>query len=206
MRKKTTYVITAISFTILALSFTAIPFTLVAEGDIDVFKNDGWFYLSLFGFIKLVRTRAYFKHLDPLRNNLIIKGKKKEYEYHINADKKDKQSIIKLLDIEFIPYINIVSLDLRLAVGKSDDALFTTMTLGGLRVILYGIFSYLKCSQKLEIRENFIAEYNKDTFQTYFMGILNISIADIIFSFILYLKKKLLGKTKGGGEKIDNRA
>ena len=179
--------ITAICFTILALSFAAIPFTLVAEGDIDVFKNDGWFYLSLFGVIKLVSTKAYFKHLDPLRNNLVIKGKKKEYEYHINADKKDKQSIIKLFDIEFFPYINIVSLDLRLAVGKSDDALFTTMTLGGLRVVLYGIFSYLKCSQKLEIRENFIAEYNKDAFQTYFLGIINISIADIIFLSLIHI-------------------
>lgn len=206
MRKETINVITNISLVILALNFLIIPFTLVAEGDIDVFENQGWLRLSLFGAIKLFKTRAYLKHLDPLHNNLILKGRKKDYEFHINADKRDKQSVIKLLDIEFFPYINIVSIDLELSVGKRDDALFTTLTLGGLKIVFYGIFSFLKSSQKLEISENFIPEYNKDIFRTAFSGIINISFADIIYSFILYLTKKIQNRIKRGGKKVDNRA
>ena len=205
-RKETINVIINISFIILALNFLIIPFTLVAEGDIDVFENQGWFKLSLFGFIRLFKTRAYLKHLDPLHNNLVLKGKKKDYEFHLNADKRDKQSIIKVLDIEFFPYVNIVSIDLELAVGKRDDALFTTLTLGGLKILFYGIFSFLKSSQRLEISENFIPEYNKDMFRTVFSGIINISFADIIYSFILYLVKKTKNKLKRGGKKVDNRA
>lgn len=198
--------IISICIVILALNFSVIPFAFLADGFIDVFVNEGTIEVSLFGFVKLFKTEVYLRHLDPLRNNLVVKGKNKEYEFHINADKRDEKSIIKFFDVDFLPYINIVTLELELEVGKRDDAFFTTMTLGAIRIIFYSIFAALKSSQKLDVRENFVAEYNRDLFRTSFFGIINISIADIIFSFILYLGKKIAKKSRIGGKRVDTGA
>ncbi len=200
--------ITAIVITILALTLIYMPLPIRMNGDIDVFQNDGWFKVYVLG-VRVVKTEAYFSHIDAVHNNLVLHSKRKDYVWHVNADKNDKKSIIQLFNIDFLPYINVVSVDLNLQLGKRDDALFTALVTSGARVVACSIFAALKSAQHVEIYEHFVPVYNKDELRIVFEGIINVSVADIIFSFILYLRRKSREKQdnyQSGGQKIDNRA
>ena len=176
--------IVSISITIILLGLITFPFVVSAEGHIDLFGNDGYIRVKLFGAITVYKTQAFVKHIDALHNDLILKNKKRENFFHINADKNDEKSISRYLEIKFIPNVKINVLALTLAVGKRDDAVFTTVTLTTLRGVVCAFLAKLKSVQKVKIKDEFIPEYNKDEFSLRFFGIIDLSIADIIYGYI----------------------
>ncbi len=179
----------ALSICILILRLCVFSFIISADGHIDVFGNDGYIRVKLFGLITVFKTQAFVKHEDVIHNDLILKNKRKEYLFHINADKNDKKSISRLLEIKFIPNVNVEELALTLAIGKRDDAVFTTVLLAGVRAGICAFLAKMKSIQKVKIFDEFIPEYNKDVFSLRFFGIIDLSIADIIYGYI---------STKGG--------
>ena len=75
-----------------------------------------------------------------------------------------------------------------------------------MRTITYGFLSFLKSSQKIEVRERFVAVYNRDVIAVNVGGIINVSVADIIFGYLLYVVSEY-GKRKRAGRVLnDNRA
>lgn len=182
--------ITVVCITILLLHFLVIPFAFSIEGHIDLFSNDGFIKVKLYGFIRLFYKQAFVKKVDAMHGDLVLKGGKKEKYYHINANKNDDKSIAKFFKIRFIPSVKISYLQARVAVGKSDDAFFTTMTVGGIKIVLLSLFSVVKSSHDVEICDEILPEYNKDAFSIMFFGIITVTLADIIYSYFLYLFRK----------------
>lgn len=183
---KTKIVIAAFCYTILVLNFLAIPFAFTFEAKVSVFDADGTVWVKLFGIIPLVKIAARVEN-DGYANELVLKIGGKEKRFHINADKNDDKSVAKFMEVGFIPYINIVDLNVAAEIGKRNDALFTTLAFGTVRTVTYGILAFLKSSQKIRVRERFVAVYNRDVIATMVNGIINVSVADIIFGYLLYV-------------------
>jgi hypothetical protein len=169
---------------IFALSIAAMPLRAVVTLRADALKNDGCIALRIFG-IDVFGAKIRFES-DPgeHNNSIILKRGKKRGEIHLNADKKDKKSVVALLNHPSLENLKIYSLDVSLRVGKSDDAFFTTVALGTVKVALFSLLGYLKSRYGTHIRESFLPEYNADEFTASARGIISISIADIITSGI----------------------
>lgn len=178
--------IAAFCYTILALNFLAIPFAFTFCAEISVFDACGTVQAKLFGIVPLIKIKAKVEN-DGHVNELVLKISGKEKRFHINADKSDDKSVAKFMQVGFVPYINIVDLNVAVEIGKRNDALFTTLALGSVRTITYGFLSFLKSSQKIEVRERFVAVYNRDVIAVNAGGIINVSVADIIFGYLLYV-------------------
>lgn len=178
--------IVAFCYTILALNFLAIPFAFTFYAEVSVFDAGGTVWTKLFGIVPLIKIKAKVEN-DGYVNELVLKIGGKEKRFHINADKNDDKSIAKFMEVGFIPYINIVDLNVAAEIGKRNDALFTTLALGAVRTMTYGFLSFLKSSQKIEVRERFVAVYNRDVIAVNAGGIINVSVADIIFGYLLYV-------------------
>ncbi len=179
--------IVAFCYVILALSLLALPFAFTFDARLSVFDAGGAVSAKLFGIVPLIKINANIENDGNFRNELVLRIGRKEKRFHINADKNDEKSVAKFMEVGFIPYINIVDLDVAVEIGKRNDALFTTLSLGTVRTAAYGFLSYLKSSQKLEVRERFVAVYNRDVLRARVGGIINVSVADIIFGYLLYV-------------------
>lgn len=196
--------IVAFCYVILALSLLALPFAFTFDAGLSVFDAGGAVSAKLFGIVPLVKINANVESDGEFRKELVLRIGRKEKRFHINADKNDEKSVAKFMKVGFIPYINIVDLDVAVEIGKRNDALFTTFALGTVRTAAYGFLSYLKSSQKLEVRERFVAVYNRDVIRARVGGIINVSVADIIFAYLLYV---FSGKSHEYRRKLnDNRA
>ena len=182
--------IAAICTIILLFHLTSVPFSFDVEGHVDVFSNDGFVKVLLFGWIKIFNKQAFVEKESNLKRNLVLKGKKKEKFYHLNADKSDEKSISKLLNIDFVPNVKISEIDFVFAIGKKNDAFLTAMTVGGVRIAIYSFLCKVKCLHNVIIKDEVLAEFNKDELYVRFYCIFNVSIADIIFSYILHLLRK----------------
>ncbi len=180
---------------ILILAIVGTPIRAGAEGHADFFDNDGYFSLMLFGH-KIFGGKIRFESNDIKHNNLIIHAgkKEKESEIHLNADKKDEKSITNMKMPPIMKYLLIERLGFHVRIGKRDDAFFTTMLLGGVKIILYSALAFVKSRYPSAIiEEQFSSEYNEDKLNADFFGIISVSLADIIISLIaskLFSKKK----------------
>jgi hypothetical protein len=190
---------------IFVLSALALPARAAVELRADVLKNDGYIALKLFG-AKVFRAKLRFEN-DPEEHNnsIVLKSGKKRDEIHLNADKEDKKSVVALLNHPSLENLKIHSLDLTLRVGKADDAFFTTVALGTVKVALFSFLGYLKSRYGTHIRESFLPEYNADEFTASARGIISISIADIIISYAYDGIKRIAKKFKTEDKKIDSR-
>ena len=181
--------------TILILTLIGNPIRAGAEGHLDFFESDGYFALKLFGY-RIYRGKIRFESNDIKHNNLIIhSGKKqKESEIHLNTNKKDERSIVNIKMPPIMKYLLIERIGFDVRIGKRDDAFFTTMLLGGVKIFLYSALAFVKSRYpNAEIDEKFSPEYNEDKLEADFFGIISVSIADIIISLLtskLFSKKK----------------
>ena len=177
------------------LTVLGTPIRAGAEGHVDFFDNDGYFALLLFGH-KIFDGKIRFESNDIKHNNLILHtGKKeKESEIHLNADKKDEKSIANMKMPPIMKYLLIERIGFDVRIGKRDDAFFTTMLLGGVKIILFSALAFVKSLYpSVKINEKFSPEFNEDKLNADFFGIISISIADIIISLIsskIFAKKK----------------
>ncbi len=178
---------------LIVLAFAAFQPRVHAEGHLDMFENDGYIAVKLFG-IRLFRAAIHFESNDIKHNNLIIKSGKKQNELHLNADKKDEKSIMRILNYPAFENIMIIKLEFSVKVGKNNDAFFTSLLLSGIRLAMFSALSYVKSRFGTEIKEGFIPDYNSDKLEMDFTGIISISFADIISSYLLsklHKKQKL---------------
>lgn len=184
------------------------PFAFTFDAGLSVFDAGGVVSAKLFGIVPLVKINANVENDGGFRNELVLRIGRKEKRFHINADKNDEKSVAKFMKVGFIPYINIVDLDVAVEIGKRNDALFTTFALGTVRTAAYGFLSYLKSSQRLEVRERFVAVYNRDVIRARVGGIINVSVADIIFAYLLYVfsGKNRVKRNERRRKLNDNRA
>lgn len=180
--------LTALCIVLIIFTLFSLPIFMRGEVYFNVFENRGYVKLFLFFFL-IYKVELSVRQLDRTHNNLVVKTVHKEREYHLNADKNDKKSIINLLG-SFIPYVDIIELNIDINVGKKNDAFFTVIAMGVIRIVMYSFFSYLKCREKIDINENFSTEFNSDLVEVKAAGIFSVTIADIIYSAILHLIKK----------------
>lgn len=195
-----------LSVTILVLTFLVAPIRVGVEGHVDFFDNDGFFSLKLFS-LELLYGEIRFESNDIKHNNLIINiGKsKKESEIHLNADKNDDKSIANMKMPPIAKYLLIRKLGFDVRIGKRDDAFFSTMLLGGVKIFLYSVLSFIKSRfPSVEIDEQFSPEYNEDKLESDFFGIIELSIADIIISLISSKFSSKKNKRKQEVHRIDS--
>lgn len=190
---------------ILILAVVGTPIRVGAEGCVDFFSRTGKFALKFFGY-RIYGGDIKFESNDVKHNNLIIHAgkKEKESEIHLNADKSDERSVANMKMPPIMKYLLIERVGIDLKIGKRDDAFFTTMLLGGIKIAVYSALAFVKSHYpNVEINEKFSPEYNEDRLEADFSGIISASAADIIISLIV---SKLFSKKKKEAKKIDFRA
>ncbi len=187
--------ITGACVLILILSVALISVPLSLELKIDFKRNDGFAKFRVFKFL-VVDERLYFKHIRAFENDLVIDKKGKKEEFHINADKFDRRSILRLLNIEFVPKINFRDIVVNLSLGKKDDALFTTFVVVALRIILCSIFAKFSVNNSVTVIQNYFPEYNEDAIAFDIKARASVTLGELVNSLIVYIGKKIKERKK----------
>jgi len=165
-----------------------INFTLFfsVTGKVNLFDNDGSFVVKLF-FITLTKGRLHLGQDEQAYNSLIIERRgDKKTDVHLSADKDDKQSIVSHMNAPLFRNMLIRDIEADFILGKSNDAFFTTVSIVAIKAVYNTVIGILKSRQSFSHRQSFKPTFNSDKLEVEFKGIISISIADIIYSFIRY--------------------
>lgn len=169
---------------ILLLTLAVTPLCVTVKTGVDILRNRGYLRLWFF-FIPVLRLEFHVESPDFRHRNLIVERKKKKREIHLNADKNDSQSIRNLIKrMPLMRVVRIRNLTIDAAIGKSDDAMFTTFTLGALRTVYYALAAFLKSRENVAVEGAFTPAYNRDVLKADVFGIISLSLANIIISLI----------------------
>ncbi len=178
-----------LSVCILILNLVAAYVRVGVNFYLDFFGNDGFIKLYVFG-IRIFKARIHFEHDENNSNNLVVEHGKKEGKIHLNNDPQDKKSVAAMLRNPAMSDILVEKISAHFTVGKTNDAFFTVGVLQTLRVLFYAFLAPVKCRYSMKITESFTPVYNRDVIHADFIGIIGISIADIIVSLVGNLIKK----------------
>lgn len=171
------------SVTILILTVIAAHIRVGVNFYLDMFGNDGFIKIYIFG-IRIFKAAIHFEHDKDKHNNLIIEHGKKSGKIHLNTDTRDKKSIAAMMKNPAFSNMLVEKISAHFTVGKNNDAFFTIALLQTFRVAFYAFMAMVKCRYNVAITESFTPMYNKNVLQVDFIGIIGISIADIIVSLI----------------------
>ena len=165
-----------------------INFTLFwsVKGKVNLLDNSGEFAVKVF-FIRITKGKVHFGRDEEDYNSLIIERRgDKKTGVHLNRDKEDKQSLAAHMDAPLFRNMLIRDIEVAVRLGKSDDAFLTTMSTVVIRAVYNTVISILKSRHDFTHRQKFLPYFNNDLLEADFKGIISISIADIIYSFIRY--------------------
>lgn len=174
---------------IIILNLLAGKIRIGANVYFDLFGNDGFIKLYLFG-IRIFKAELNFEHDADKSNNIIISHGKKRGKIHLNTDTNDKKSVAFMMKNPIMENILVEKISAHFIVGRNNNSFFTVGILQLLRVVFYAMLAPLKCRYSVKITESFTPIYNKDILQTDFIGIIGVSIADIIVSCVANILKK----------------
>ena len=180
---------------ILALTLVVIHITVGVNFYLDLFGNDGFIKIYIFG-IRVFKAAVHFEHSASNTNNLIIEHGKKTGKIHLNTDTKDKKSIAAMMKNPAFSNVLVQKVSAHFTVGRTNDSFFTVALLQTFRVLFYAVMAVIKCRYDVKITESFTPIYNRDVLQVDFIGIIGISIADIIVSLAGSKLKKQPRKLK----------
>lgn len=191
----------ALSVIIILLGFSLMPFIVSVLVSGDVFSGKGNMKVTLFG-ITVFKAEIRLESVSALEKNIVVTSGKKRDEIHLNADKDDDKSIVSLLKtLPIMSYIIIERLSVDVSVGLKNNAFVTTMATGILRTFLSAFTSFLANRQHIEIERKVTPEYNSDRMDFELFGIIKISLANIINSFIAGIMNKLKVKAASNGKR-----
>lgn len=181
---------------ILLLSLLATPLRVGMHFYLNLFGNDGFIKIYFFG-IRVFMAGVHFEHESTRHNNLVIDRKGKSDKIHLNTDPTDKKSVAAMMKHPALKNMLVEKISAHFIAGKTNDAFFTVALMQALRVLFYATLAPIKCRYSVQITESFTPVYNNDVLQTDFIGIISISIADIIMGYIQNGAKK---KTRNNQE------
>ena len=172
-----------LSIAILALNLIVAHVRVGVNFYLDLFGNDGFIKAYVFG-IRVFKAAVHFEHDEDKHNNLVIEHGKKQGKIHLNNDPEDKKSVAAMLRNPAFSNMLVEKVSAHFTAGRTNDAFFTIAVLQSARVLFYGTLAPVKCRYNVRITESFTPVYNKDMLQADFIGIIGISIADIIVSYM----------------------
>ncbi|MCL2676017.1 MAG: hypothetical protein FWE84_05510 [Firmicutes bacterium] len=181
-----------ICLAILALYLASLPIRIKVKGGADLDAGRGNISFSVF-YIPLFRASGLLENRSLTHIDLIVMQQKKKRELHLDVDRKTMAQaleLIKKVDLSFLGNLDVKDIFLSIHYG-ADDALTTTMLLGGVKIVFYSLCSVLKSNQHVAIAEEFVPAYNMRTFKADFHSIFSLSIADIIYGYLVGKVKKL---------------
>ena len=174
---------------ILVLSLIAGKIRVGANIYFDLFGNEGFIKLYVFG-IRIFKAELSFEHDANKNNNVVISHGKKKGKLHLNTNSQDKKSVAFMMKNPVLENVLIEKISAHFTVGRNNNSFFTIGILQLIRVLFYAMLAPIKCRYSVKITESFTPIYNKDILQTDFIGIIGISIADIIVSCVANFIKK----------------
>lgn len=192
----------ALSIIVIILGFTLVPFVIAVSINGDVFEGKGAVKLTVFG-VPVFKAKLSVETSGALEKNLIIESGKKKDEIHLNVDKNDDKSIVSFFHaLPIMSYLIIERLELYIDIGLKSNAFVTTMTVGFLRTVLLAFTSFLRSRQNIDVTQRITPMYNSDRMDFEAFGIIKLSIANIINSFVAGLMNKLgIAAGRGGKRK-----
>lgn len=177
---------------LIILYLMSLPIRVKIKGGANIDMGVGHISISVF-YIPLLRATGLIETRSLLSSDLIIMRKKKKQELHLDINEfsfKKALEIIKNIDLSIIGNLDVKDIYLDVQYGN-ENAFTTTMLLGWAKVLIYSLLSVIKCNQPIEITEQFMPVYNMRTFKLEFHGIFSLSIADIIYGYIMGKLKKI---------------
>lgn len=175
--------------TIVILSLLVLPLPFRIEGKVSAFENDGSISVYIFGLIKIFTVATSVHKVDAVHSDLVLSSHGKEKYYHINSDKRDEKSVAKLLEVDFFPNVSISEIAFEIKMGKRDDAFTTVFLAATVRTAVCIFLAGLKNIQRVKVYDIFEPVFNVDCFCVEFCGIIDLSVADIIYGIVFNRKK-----------------
>lgn len=175
-----------VSVSLLVLTFVVMPVSLSAGFGADAVRRTGYVRVSLF-FLPVFRADV---RLDSAFGNLLVTHGKKTDEIHLNADKTDERSIVRLIRRPMLSCLRVRRLVLDARVGFRDNAAATTYTLTVLRAAFGAVSAFFRSREDITVLGRFVPAYTADTLEADAFGIISLSIANIIYSLFAALRQR----------------
>ena len=178
-----------VSVCILALTFVAMPVTLSAGFGADAVRRTGYVRVSLF-FLPVFRAEVRTDSAGAAFGSLLVTHGKKTDEIHLNADKTDERSIVRLIRRPMLSCLRVRRLVLDARVGVRDNAAATAYALAVLRAAFGAVSAFFRSREDITVSGRFVPVYTADTLQADAFGIISLSVANIIYSLFAALRQR----------------
>lgn len=177
-----------------------VPLKLRLLAHIDLLGGQkGYFVVKVFGLAVL----GGVAELEGNRLHITHKNCKTT-RIKITPDKSDEESIVNYLDNAFLSVADVKKLYVYFNAGKSDNAAFAALAGAAGRVIINILLSTLRGRYpNLDYAEGAESNFDEDVLHLSVDSIINISIADIIYS-LLYAKIRAVRKNRSDAQKSKN--
>lgn len=137
--------------------------------------------------VTVFRAAGEFKPVSPTEGGLVLFNNKKRQDIKVKVNQRTlKQTIETIKNFNYMTFgnLNVREVYIKIYYGNGN-AFKSVMYLNTARIAFYSLTSVLKSVQPLDIHEQFIPIFNKKALEIDFHGILSLSIADIIYGFLL---------------------
>lgn len=189
---------------ILLLTLVGADLQASVDAHADILKNTIEAKIMVFG-ISIMRVRVSFIEFDLKNRYVWIKINNKPTGIALTVDKNNKDSILNYMTNPIMNAIDFKYFDLSVTVGRMNNPFFTAMVLQAVRTGYAALVAYIKNRQDLDTDQKFVMNYAEDMLKIDFFGIISITLANIIFSFIVAIIRKIKDKLKRRRTKYDNK-
>lgn len=149
----------------------------------DFLANDIYIKIMIFG-ISAIKIKAEFIEFDVFRRYLWLRIKGKTVGIALTADTDNQDSVLNYLANPILKFIDFRFFDINIAIGVAKNAFLTAFIVMGIKSLIFSVISVIKCSQTLKTYERFNAVYGNNCVKADFFGIISMTPANIIFSFV----------------------
>jgi len=157
---------------------------------IDVLKNSGAVSVQLFG-LYVFKTN-FWSDANPTNIKFASKKKSKSAsELHLSADVKDKQSVAAMIRNPLFANVRIPAMDVQLHMGVSGDAFLTVMGFGTARIILHGVFAYMRNRFNTDITQNLTPCFDQNRLDVEVQTEVHISAGDLVVGLFVLITHKI---------------
>lgn len=182
----------SVFFCILIIFLTLLGTDLKASVKLEANVLNNAYFLKIFIFgVSIMRVIVSLSEVD-IRNRYIwldINGK--PIGIALTTDRENKDSILNYMSNPLVAAIDFKYFDFSITLGRKNNPFATAMALQAVQSVYASVVAVIKSRQDLATKQNFTMDYTDNVLKFDFFGIISLTLANIIFSFLSALTKKI---------------
>ncbi|MDR3318695.1 MAG: hypothetical protein LBS99_04590 [Clostridiales bacterium] len=175
-------IILSVFFAMLFLSALTVEIKARAMGYVNLLSaRRGYAALRLFN------IPIYSATVELDGNKILLINKRfKPIQIKLSADKNDKDSVVNYLNSAFLRVLDVIDFDLYFTGGVEDNVMAGALITAGARAVIIIVGTLLKALYPdVTVTQEAECAFSSDELQLSFNCIIGMSLADIIYGFVM---------------------